>query len=79
MKSGDELVKPAVLVVAPTANAATIINGKTIESALAINPKKPWSYVKASNERQSNLKFLYSDLKVIFCDEISMTGKKFFY
>ena len=38
MKSGDELAKPSALVMAPTANAAYLINGKTIESALGIPP-----------------------------------------
>ena len=71
-KSGDELSKPKVLTIAPTANAASLINGKTIESALGINPRKPWNYVKSSNDRQANLKFLYEDLKLVACDEISM-------
>ena len=74
MKSGDEVEKPKVLTMAPTANAAMIVGGKTIESALAINPKNKWNYVKASDERQSNMKFLYEDIKVVFTDEISMCG-----
>ena len=39
-KPGDELNKPKCIVMAPTANAAYIINGKTIESALQMLPKK---------------------------------------
>lgn len=74
MKSGDEVQKPHVLTMAPTANAAMIVGGKTIESALAINPKQKWNYVKASDERFSNLKFLYENVKVLFTDEISMVG-----
>lgn len=74
MKSGDEIEKPKILCMAPTANAAMIVGGKTIESALAINPKNKWNYVKASDERQSNMKFLYEDIKVVFTDEISMCG-----
>ena len=59
---------------APTANAAFIIKGKTIESALGLNPKTMMNFVKPSEERQSNLKFLYQDVRIVFCDECSMVG-----
>jgi hypothetical protein len=39
LKSGDDLNKPSSIVMAPTANAAYIIKGKTIESALGMLPK----------------------------------------
>ena len=74
MSSGDEINKPKVIVMAPTANAAFIVKGKTIESALGLNPKTYMNYVRPSPERQSNLKFLYEDVEVIFCDECSMVG-----
>ena len=74
MSSGDEIQKPKVIVMAPTANAAYIIKGKTIESALGINPKSFMNYVKPGEERQSNLKFIYQDVTLIFVDEISMVG-----
>ena len=74
MSAGDEINKPKVIVMAPTANAAFIVKGKTIESALAINPKSYMNYVRPSAERQSNLKFLYEDVRVVFCDECSMVG-----
>ena len=74
MKSGDDLSKPKCITMAPTANAAMIVGGKTIESALAINPKKKWNYVKASDERHANMKFLYDEVEVVFVDEISMVG-----
>ena len=74
MSSGDEINKPKVIVMAPTANAAFIVKGKTIESALGLNPKSFMNYVKPSGERQSNLKFLYEDVNVIFLDEVSMVG-----
>ena len=72
MQSGDEMDKPKVLIMAPTANAASLINGKTIESCLGINPHERWSFVKSSEERQSQMKFLYQDVRVLVCDEISM-------
>ena len=74
MASGDEIEKPKCLVMAPTANAAGIIRGKTIESCLGINPHVKWNYVKASQERQSKLKYLYEEVKVIVLDELSMIG-----
>ena len=75
MESGDEIEMPKVLIMAPTANAATIIQGKTIESCLAINPHERWNFVKASEERQSQLKFLYQNVRVLVCDDISMVNK----
>ena len=78
MASGDEIQKPKLLVMAPTANSASIIGGKTIESCLGINPHVKWNYVKASQERQSNLKHLYSDVKILVLDEISMIGSNKF-
>ena len=74
MSSGDEVTKSKVIVMAPTANAAYIVKGKTIESALGINPKSFNNYIKPSEERQSNLKFVYEDVTTVFCDEISMVG-----
>ena len=71
MTSGDELNKPKLLVTAPTATAAAIVKGKTIESALGLNPQNPWHYTKSGKDRQSNLKFRYSDLKVIIADEVN--------
>ena len=36
MKSGDDLRKPSVLVLSPTASAARLIGGQTIESAMKV-------------------------------------------
>ena len=36
IKSGNDLSKPSVLCICPTANAAYIVGGKTIESALQL-------------------------------------------
>ena len=70
MQSGDELEKPKILIMAPTACAANIIKGKTIESALGINPQERWNFIKPAPERQSQLKFLYEELSLIVCDEV---------
>ena len=72
--SGQGLDKPYSLTIAPTGIAAVIIGGTTIESALSIQPQRRKSYVGNSASRNSNLRFLYEDLKVIFLDEVSMCG-----
>ena len=78
LKSGDELNKPAAIVMAPTANAAYIINGKTIESALGMLPRKQNTFVNIQRSQLSNLSFLYDGVGVVFCDEISMVGSSKF-
>ena len=65
MQSGDEIQKPKCLVMAPMANAAKLINGKTIESCLGLNPHSKWNFVKATEERQSQLKFLYEEVNFL--------------
>ena len=72
--SGSELEKPSVLVMAPTGNAAFIIHGKTIESALGMQPQKGQGYMKMSASRESTLNFTYENLLSGFIDEISMVG-----
>ena len=74
LNSGDDLNMPKCIVMAPTANASYIINGKTIESALQMLPKSPHQFVKSKREQVSNLTFLYQDVSIAFCDEISMVG-----
>ena len=74
IKAGDELRKPPILVMAPTANAASIIGGRTIDSALGFSPTDSNRYTPSEASRMSMLKFQFEDLKVIFCDEISMVG-----
>ena len=73
-RSGRELDKPVSLTIAPTGVAAYLVNGSTIESALGMQPQKGRSYVSNQSSRNSNLRFLYEDLKVIFLDEVSMCG-----
>lgn len=74
IKSGQDLDKPIVIVMAPTANAAFLIKGKTIESAMHINMERYNAYKKASAEQASKLAFEYEDVAVLFVDEISMVG-----
>ena len=63
-----------MLVVAPTANAAFLIGGKTVDSALGFFPMENNRYSQAQPGKMSMMKFQYDDVKVIFCDEISMVG-----
>ena len=72
VKSGSELNKPAIISMAPTATAAFIIGGKTIDSALCFNRNR--NYSKLSAAREANLKFMYEDVTTLFCDEVSMVG-----
>ena len=74
IKAGDELKKPPVIIMAPTANAAFIIGGRTIDSALGFNPMDSNRYTQTDAGRMTMMKFQYEDVKVIFCDEISMVG-----
>ena len=76
MESGDELEKPKLLIMAPTACAANLIKGKTIESCLGINPQERWNFVKPAPERQSQLKFLYEEVSLIICDEVNLNSVK---
>ena len=75
---GLDLRKPPVLVMAPTANAAYIINGKTIESSLGMLPNKCNSFSKRKSNQTSNLSFMYEDVVALICDEISMVGSSKF-
>ena len=74
IKAGDELKKPPVIVMAPTANAAFIIGGQTIDSALGFLPIDGNRYTQASPGKMAMMKFQFEDVHVVFCDEISMVG-----
>ena len=74
IKAGNELKKPPVIVMAPTANAAYIIGGRTIDSVLGFNPMDANHYTQTDAGRLAMMKFQYEDVKVVFCDEISMVG-----
>ena len=73
-KPGGDLLKPAAIVMAPTASAAFIIGGKTIDSVLGFLPTDANSYKRASAGKMANLKYSFEDVCTIFCDEISMVG-----
>ena len=70
--SGQQLDKPQSLTLAPTGVAAYNIHGMTIESGLGIMPGSNRSFTVGSQSRNSQFRFIYEDLKVIFIDEISM-------
>ena len=73
--SGQPLDKPYSITIAPTGVAAFIVDGSTIESALGIqvNDKRK-GYSRNNASKNSDLRFLYEDLVVIFLDEVSMVG-----
>ena len=76
VKAGDDLKKPPVIVMAPTANAAFIIGGKTIDSVLTFLPldSNQSQYTQASPAKMAMMKYEFEDVYAIFCDEISMVG-----
>ena len=74
IKPGDEIKKPAVLTMAPTGNAAFIIGGRTIDSALGFAPTETNRYVQNDPARMATMKYQYEDVDVMFIDEISMVG-----
>ena len=78
LRSGEELRKLSSIVMAPTANASYIINGKTIESALGMLPMNTNTFSKSRRDNISNLNFLYQDVSMAFCDEKSMVGSSKF-
>ena len=59
---------------APTASAAFLIGGKTIDSSLGFSPADANRYTCADPSKMSMMKFQYEDVKFVFCDEISMVG-----
>jgi hypothetical protein len=73
-KAGDDIKKPTVLTMAPTGNAAFIIGGRTIDSALGFSPMETNRYVQTEPARMATMKYQYEDADVLFIDEISMVG-----
>ena len=74
IKAGDDLRKPPVVVMAHTANAAFIVQGKTIDSALGFTPTESNRYTQATPGKMAMMRHDFEDVSVIFCDEISMVG-----
>ena len=71
---GDDLKKPPLLTMAPTACAAYIIGGRTIDSCLGFTKNDKDKYIPLNPARLSTKKFQYEDASVLFIDEISMVG-----
>ena len=71
---GNDIKKPPLLTMAPTANAAFIIGGRTIDSCLGFTPMDCNRYIQPNPGRLSMMKFQYEDAGVMFIDEISMVG-----
>ena len=74
LKSGDDLTKPPLNTLAPTANAAFIIGGKTIDSVLGILPVDQNKYSKASERKMATMRHNFEDVSIMFLDEVSMVG-----
>ena len=74
IKAGAELMKPPTIVMAPTANAAFIIGGKTIDSVLGFLPTDVNNYTRASAGKMAALKHSFEEVCLLVCDEISMVG-----
>ena len=70
----EELRKPTVVVGAPTANAAYIVHGKTIDSIFGFNPADGNRYIPCDPSYLQTMKFQYEDVRVFVIDEISMVG-----
>ena len=70
LNPGADLKKPAIVVMAPTANAAYIIGGRTIDSALGFNPADKNRYVPAQPSHLATLKFLFDEARVLVIDEV---------
>ena len=73
-ESGDSLEQPRVLNLAPSGVAATIIEGKTIESALPILNRNKSGVIVQGAASKADLNFKYEKLQLILIDEISMVG-----
>ena len=73
-ESGDSLEQPRVLNLAPSGVAATIIDGKTIESALPILNRNRSGVIVQGAASKADLNFKYEKLQLILIDEISMVG-----
>ena len=74
MKAGAELQKPSLLIMAPTANASFLIGGKTVDSVLGFSPSDAARYTSAEPGKMTMMKYQYEDVKILFCDEISMVA-----
>ena len=74
IKAGDEIKKPPILTMFPTGNAAFIIGGRTIDSALGFSLMESNRYVQTDLARRATMKYQYEDVDVMFIDKINMVG-----
>lgn len=65
---------PTVLLMAPTGVSAININGTTINTALAIPQQTSDNLPAMSDQKKTQLRLSFSELKLIIIDEISMVG-----
>ena len=77
-KSGQDLDKPSTLVLAPSATAAFLVNGKTIESGLQFTMGRHGGYTQGSADKMTKLAFEYEDLALCILEEVSMIGSNKF-
>ena len=74
----EDLRKPSVVVTAPTANAAYIIGGRTIDSTFGFRPSDSNNYVPSDPGQLASMKFQYENVKVfiigkLFCIECDLS------
>ena len=74
LNPGEELRKPPIVVTAPTASAAFVVGGKTVDSAFGFSPTDSNRYIPAEASQLANMKFKYSETRVFVVDEVSMLG-----
>ena len=74
LNPGEDLRKPPIVVTAPTANAAFVVGGKTVDSAFGFRPTDSNRYIPAEAGHLANMRFKYSDTRVFVIDEVSMLG-----
>ena len=74
LNPNEELTKPSVVVGAPTANAAHIVGGRTLDSIFGFAPSDRNRYIPCDPALLASMKFQYENVKTFFIDEISMVG-----
>lgn len=78
-RPGQHPDNPTVLVTASTGKAASNINGTTLHAAFALpvrDKTSTFEYKKTGAQKINTLRCLYTNLKLIIADEISMFGAK---
>ena len=63
-----------MIVMAPTASAAFIVGGKTIDSVLGFLPGDSNKYIHANPGKMASMQHQFEELSLIVCDEVSMVG-----